>query len=159
MAIFKQENCYNKIISVRKSYISKSVKKKKLLAAEKFGNILAFDEESKRKLLSHISADIFIKNNIAYNFRVEISFISKWKIFWFRKNFIQILWIFSCNKCILVGLWVKVFVSREWVQEEITVTISFRVNLIGHFNLHFLIDTKQVKQQKYREKRYPINIL
>ena len=57
------------------------LKNRKLLAAEKFGNILAFDEESKRKLLSHISADIFIKNNIAYNFRVEISFMSKWKIF------------------------------------------------------------------------------
>ena len=39
----------------------------------------------------------------------------------FQKNFIQILWIFSCNICILVRLWVKVFVSQEWEQAEITV--------------------------------------
>ena len=56
---FKQENCYNKITYARKSYISKSVKK----IEEKFRNILAFDKESKRKLLSH-SADSFIKNDI-----------------------------------------------------------------------------------------------
>ena len=29
----------------------------------------------------HLSGDSFIKNNIAYDFRVEISFMSKWKIF------------------------------------------------------------------------------
>ena len=29
----------------------------------------------------HISADSFIKNNIAYDFRVEISFMSKWNFF------------------------------------------------------------------------------
>ena len=40
-------------------------KTRKLLAAENFGNTLAFDKESKRKLLSHI----------------EISLMSKWKIF------------------------------------------------------------------------------
>ena len=28
---------------------------------------------------------------------------------------------FSCNKCVLVRLWVKVFVSKGWVQEEIAV--------------------------------------
>ena len=38
----------------------------------------------------------------------------------FQKNFIQILWIFSCNKFILMRLWVKMFVSQEWVQAEIT---------------------------------------
>ena len=31
------------------------LKNRKLLPAERFGNILAFDKESKRKLLSHIS--------------------------------------------------------------------------------------------------------
>ena len=39
------------------------LKSRKLLPAEKFGNILAFDKY-KRKLLSLISADSFIKNNI-----------------------------------------------------------------------------------------------
>ena len=39
------------------------LKSRKLLLAEKFGNILAFDKY-KRKLLSLISADSFIKNNI-----------------------------------------------------------------------------------------------
>ena len=38
--------------SVRKSQISKSFKNRKLLPAEKFGNVLAFDKESKTKLLS-----------------------------------------------------------------------------------------------------------
>ena len=53
----------------------------KPLAVEKFGNILAFDKESKRKLLPHISADSFTKNNIAYTFRVEIFVMFKWKTF------------------------------------------------------------------------------
>ena len=51
------------MISIGKSYISKSAKNRKLLPAEKFGNILAFDKESKRKLLLLISVDSFIKNN------------------------------------------------------------------------------------------------
>ena len=75
----------------------------------------------------------------------------------------QILRIFSCNKCILVRLWVKVFVSQEWVQAEITVAIKFRVNLINFRTLSLTllalpisIGTNQVKQQKYSEKRYPI---
>ena len=51
------------MISIVKSYISKSVKNRKLLPAEKFGNILAFDKVSKRKLLLLISVDSFIKNN------------------------------------------------------------------------------------------------
>ena len=45
----------------------------------------------------------------------------KWKNVWFQKSFMQILWIFSYNKCILVRLWVKVFVSQGWVQAEVTV--------------------------------------
>ena len=48
-----------------------------------------------------------------------------------KRNFIQILWIFNCSKCILVRLRVKVFVSQDWVQAEITFTIKFRVNLIN----------------------------
>ena len=40
------------------------LKIRKLLPAEKFGNIVAFDKESERKLLSLISADSFIKNNL-----------------------------------------------------------------------------------------------
>ena len=49
--------------SVRKSYVSKSVKSRKLLPAEKFRNILAFDKNLKESY-NHISADSFIKNNI-----------------------------------------------------------------------------------------------
>ena len=64
----------------------------------------------------------------------------------------------ATNVFLFVRLWVKVLASQEWVQAEITVAIQFRVNPIGHFNLALpiTIDTKQVKQQKYREKRYPI---
>ena len=43
------------------------LKNKKLLPAEKFSNILAFDKESKRKLLLLISADSFIKDNLCLN--------------------------------------------------------------------------------------------
>ena len=48
----------------------------------------------------------------------------KQKTFLFQKDFIQILWIFGYNKCILVKLWVKVFVSRGWVQAEITMNYN-----------------------------------
>ena len=61
--LFSWKNCYNKITSVRKSNISKEKLPAKL-PAEKFGNILAFGKESKRKLLSLISTDSFIKNNL-----------------------------------------------------------------------------------------------
>ena len=37
----------------------KSEKKREDLPAEKFGNILAFDKESKRKLLSHICRQFY----------------------------------------------------------------------------------------------------
>ena len=51
----------------------------KLLPAEKFGNILDFNKECKRKLVSLISADSFIKSNSCYNdVRVEMG---KWKTF------------------------------------------------------------------------------
>ena len=74
--------------SVRKSYIQNLLKNRKLLPAGKLGNIFAFDKESKRKLLSLMSADSSIK-----------------------------------NKCILVRLWVKVFVSQRWIQEYSAYTI------------------------------------
>ena len=48
---------------------------------KQFENNLAFDKESKKMLYYHISADTFIKNNIAYDFKIDISFMSKWKIF------------------------------------------------------------------------------
>ena len=97
------------------------LKKYKLLPTETFWNILALGKESKRKLLTLTSADSFIKNDNVYDFRVEISIMPKWKIFWFQKNPIHILWIFNCYGYILVGLWVKVFISQGWVQAEITV--------------------------------------
>ena len=43
----------------------------------------------------------------------------RWKVLFFQKN-IQI-WIFSFDKCILVRLWVNVFISQGWIQAEITV--------------------------------------
>ena len=59
------------------------LKNRKLLPVEKLKNILAFDKESKTKLLSLtvISADSFIENNLCNDFRVERSFMAKWKIF------------------------------------------------------------------------------
>ena len=57
------------------------MKNRKLLHAEKFENNFVFDKESKAKLLSLILADSFIKNNLYNDFRVEISFMAKWKTF------------------------------------------------------------------------------
>ena len=72
LAFIKQENLT----------FQKLLKNRKLLPAEKFGNFLGLDKQSNRKLLSLISVDSFIKNNL-YDFRVEISFMPKWKIFRF----------------------------------------------------------------------------
>ena len=91
------------------------LKSRTLIPAEKFQNLLAFDRWSKRK----ISEDSFIKINLIYVFRVEIFLCFNGKFFDFKK--FQILWIFSCNKCILLSLWVKVFVSQGWVHWEIAV--------------------------------------
>ena len=44
------------------------LKNKKLLPAKEFGNVLAFDKESKTKLLSLISTDSFIENNFYNDF-------------------------------------------------------------------------------------------
>ena len=50
--------------SVKKFYILViRSQNSKLLPAEKLGNILVFDMESKRELVSLILADSFIKNN------------------------------------------------------------------------------------------------
>ena len=77
-----------------------------------------FDKESKKKLLSLISAGNFI----IYDIRVEISLMPiNGKFFDFKKNSMQILWIVSCHKCIFARLWVKVFVSQGCVHAEITV--------------------------------------
>ena len=48
----------------------------------------------------------------------------KEKRFDLKKKFIQILWIFHCNKYILVRLWIEVFVSKGWTQTETTITIQ-----------------------------------
>ena len=58
-----------------KCYISKSVKNGKLLPAEKFGNILVVGKESKRKLLSFISADSFMKNNLYIYMTLGLKFL------------------------------------------------------------------------------------
>ena len=69
---------------------------------------MAFEEESKRKLLNLISVDNFIKNNNAFHFRVEIIIILKWKSFLISKNLIQILWICNCNKNLAIF-------KRNWI--------------------------------------------
>ena len=62
--------------------------------------------------------------------RAEISFMHNGKMFDFKK--LQILCIFSRNKCILERLWVKVFLLQGWVQTEIAVpTLQVSVNLIN----------------------------
>ena len=127
----KKTVCYNKMTSVRKCCISKSVKNRKLLPTEKFPNILAFDKESKRKLLSLISSrDSFLKNNL-YIWPLS------WNFFYtFMENFLiskklhsdvmdsQLQYMYSWR------LWVKVFISQGWVQAEITEhTVQSIVNL------------------------------
>ena len=55
------------------------------------------------------------------------------KCFTFKKT-IQILWIFSCNRNILVRLWVKIFLSQGWEQAEIAVHINYlKLVTSGHF--------------------------
>ena len=48
--------------------------------------MLVFDKESKTKLLSLTSPDNFIKDNLYNDFRVEISFMAKWKTFLISKK-------------------------------------------------------------------------
>ena len=76
-----------KTVSKLKWYLSENLifqnlsKNRKVI--EKFWNILTFDKESKRKLLTLIPAESFIKNNL-YNFRAEIFIMFKWEIFLFQ---------------------------------------------------------------------------
>ena len=86
------------------------LKNRKLLPAEKSGDILAFNKESKTKLLSLILADSFIKNNLYNDFRVGISFMARLngKLFDFKKKLHSDIMDFQLqNQCILVRLWVK----------------------------------------------------
>ena len=73
------------------------------------------------------------------------------KFFDFKKT---ALWIFSCNKCILVRLWVKLFVSKGWIQTEIAVhTLYFSVNLI---NFRTLIIPSKTYNKVPIQQRAPI---
>ena len=58
--------------SVRKSYISKSVKRIETITCRKVSEyFLLSDEESKRKLLNLISADSFVNSDNVYDFWVK----------------------------------------------------------------------------------------
>ena len=70
LAFCKKENCETNLLE--NLLFQNLLKIRKFSPVEKFGNILAFDKESKRKLLSLILADSFFKN-IIYTY--------KWKIF------------------------------------------------------------------------------
>ena len=55
--------------SARKSYISKSLKRvETIICLTVFKYRLVFDRVFKRKLVNHISAGSFIKNNNVYDF-------------------------------------------------------------------------------------------
>ena len=68
-----------------------------------------------------MSADVFTENNSYMTLGLKFLLCLNGKLSEFKKNSIQILWIFSCNTCILVRLWVKVFVLQGWVLEKIAV--------------------------------------
>ena len=91
----------NKKTSVRKSYISKYVKKIETIrpwSADMFWNILAFDEESKRKLLTTASPDqqTVLLKIIMNDFRVKFLLCLNGKFFDFKKKDIQMSWIYNC---------------------------------------------------------------
>ena len=60
---------------IRKSYISNLLKSRNYYLQKSSEYLLAFGKESKRKLLTLVSTDSFIKNDNLYDFLVEISFI------------------------------------------------------------------------------------
>lgn len=63
--------------SVRKSYISRTVKTIEIITCRKgLKYLLAFDQESQRKQLSFISAENFIQNNNVYDSGVKTSIIN-----------------------------------------------------------------------------------
>ena len=75
--------------------------------------LLAFGEEPKRKLLKLILQESFTE--IIMYMALVLKFLiymSKCKIFWHQKVLIQMLWIFNCDRHILVRLSVKMFESE-----------------------------------------------
>ena len=70
-----------------KCHLSKSLtfqnilKNRKLLPTETCGNILAFDKESKKSYYDLYQQTVLLKIIPIYDFKVEISFMSKWKTF------------------------------------------------------------------------------
>ena len=93
--------------SVRKSYTFQSLLKNiTLLPAEKFGNINLYQQTVLLKII--------------YDFRIEISFMEKYKFLISKKlhsdMYFQLQQMYSCET-----VWVKVLVSKKWVQSEIRV--------------------------------------
>ena len=87
LAFFKQENCYHEMTSVRKSYISKSVKKWKTITGRKVWNILTFDREfTMTKLLWLISAGSFIKNFLYMTLGLKFLLCLNGKFFDFKNT-------------------------------------------------------------------------
>ena len=94
------------------------LKNRKQLPAEIFVNILLLTKNLKQSY--YHSAGSFIENNLNNEFKVEISLMAKWKIFWFQKTAFQYYWFLVAINVFLWD-WVKVFVSQGWVQAEITI--------------------------------------
>ena len=93
--------------SVRKSYTFQSLLKNiTLLPAEKFGNINLYQQTVLLKII--------------YDFRIEISFMEKQKFLISKKTpfryVFSIAIMYSCET-----VWVKVLVSKGWLQSEITI--------------------------------------
>ena len=103
---FSNKNTYYKMTSVRKLYTFQNLLKiRTLIPAEKFGNINLYQQTVLLKTIYDFIQDL----NFFYG-RIEV--------FDFKKT--PFRYIFNYNKCILVRLWVKVLVSKGWVQSEIT---------------------------------------
>ena len=130
LAFFNPENCFNKMISVRKPYI----------LLKNLEICWLFDKESYKSYYHLRRQTALLKIIYIYDFRMKFLLCLKWKTFWLQKSVIQILWISSCNKCIVMRLWEKVFVSQVWVQAEMQY-IHYDLVLIsqtlGHCKLHF----------------------
>ena len=86
LAFFKQENCYNKMISVRKSYLSKSFKKQKAITCPKCLEISWLLTKTLKESYDHLyQQTALLKIIYILDFRVEISFIPNGKPFDFNK--------------------------------------------------------------------------
>ena len=68
MAFFKQENCYNKMTSARK--FQNLLKNRNLLRPENLEIYWVLTKNLKENYY-HISADNFIKNNVAYDLLIK----------------------------------------------------------------------------------------